>query len=91
MEHSGKIETRGEMVSFGGLEPFFAPPASVLSERKGTTKLNWRSSPHNQADDEQDQENHEQDPCNLSCRAGNTAKAQDPGNKRDHQKSYGPT
>ena len=52
--------------------------------------LDRRSSSHDQADDEQNQEDHKQDPCDLSGRACDTAQAQDPGNQRDYQKSDRP-
>ncbi len=58
------------------------PPTAAVLDR--------RSSSHDQADDEQNQEHHKQDPCDLSGRACDTAQAQDPGNQRDYQKSDRP-
>ena len=58
--------------------------------RRSGAVLDRRSSSHDQADDEQNQEDHKQDPCDLSGRACDTAQAQDPGNQRDYQKSDRP-
>ena len=70
----------GSMFTAGSVA--LRPPTAAVLDR--------RSSSHDQADDEQNQEDHKQDPCDLSGRACDTAQAQDPGNQRDYQKSDRP-
>jgi hypothetical protein len=48
-------------------------------------------SPCNEADEEGDEKDDKEYPSNARSRPCQTAKAQDCGNQRDHQKRHGPT